>query len=225
MAKPRTASVALTPLCLLTLTVGALLPGCAHRPLSADGLQKVQTPAFVSRVLTEAEVRVSGVDRAATQQVTEVLRARVGRFEVAERLRAFTTARLPPAPPWTNAVPPAQVAGLLQSFLVEEASRRPPDYAPLREAGADAVVELIVESYGLRGSSAKSGVVLEGYARLKTLSGRTLYRRNFRADALASGLAPLDARLVAQSPDLFRNQLNRLLEGVAAQVAQDLSAQ
>ncbi len=220
MVRLRIAPLALS-LTLLALTAA----GCAHSPLTADEVQRVQRPAFVSRVWGEPEVRVSGLDRETRSAVESSLRGRVGRFEVAERLRAFTVARLPQRRPWSAAVPPAQVAGLLQSFLVEEAGRRKPDYGPLAEAGADSVVELVIESYGLHGAAAKSGVFLEGHARLQTLSGGQLYRRNFRADGLASNLPTLDARALAQNPDAFRTQLNRLLEGVAAQLAEDLSAQ
>src|SRR5690606_30004297 len=67
-------------------------------------------------------------------------------FEVSERLRIGVVRRLPETAPWTYTVPPSEVAGVLQSLLVEEEQPEQRfDVRQLERLGADTLIELIVE--------------------------------------------------------------------------------
>ena len=228
MSSPRACALFALPL---------LLSACAHRPLSAAALSEVSRPAFISRIEEGAGPRsrvFSGdksyrprLERLDPKEADRRLQVRLAqamtRFEVAERLRATTTAKLPPERPWTHAVDAVRVARVLQSFLVEEVPANAPDYQLLGELGADSVVELVIESYGMRSKGGKGGVFLEGYGRMFTLDGDELWRRRFRADWLDSGLEPLDPLRVAKEPERYREALTLLLDGVAQQMAKDLN--
>ncbi len=213
------------------------LPGCAHRPLRGAELDRVSRPAFISRIEEGAgpRSRVFAEDRSyepklqrldpreADRRLGVRLQQAMTRFEVAERLRATTTARLPEERPWTQSVDAVTVARALQSFLVEEVPANAPDYGLLSELGADSVVEFVIESYGMRSEGGRAGVFLTGYGRMFTLDGDELWRRRFRADWLDSKQEPLDPLRVAKEPDRFRAALTALLDGVALQFAKDLN--
>jgi hypothetical protein len=56
------------------------------------------------------------------------------------------------------------------------------------------------------------------------LDGRSeLWRRPFEADQIESGAEHLDPFKVGKDPDLFRQALSSLLDGVSARFAQDLT--
>jgi hypothetical protein len=223
-----------------SLAIFALVPlftSCAHKPLRGPDLDRVERPAFISRIEEGAgprsevfrkdssyKARLKRLDsREADRRLTVKLTSAVTRFEVAERLRATTAARLQGAPPWSRTVDPARVARVLQSFLVDEVPANAPDYQRVSELGADSVVEFVIESYGMRSKGGKSGVFVLGYGRMFTLDGRELWRRSFRADGLDSGMPPLDPFRVAKEPEHFRAAITTLLDAVALQFAADLS--
>ena len=225
------------PLCSLVLISALFGAGCAHSPLTGAELAEVQRPAFISRIEEGAgprsEVfrgdgshapRLKRLDpREADRRLELKLQNAMSRFEIAERLRATTAAALPAEPPWTRAVDPARVAQVLQSFLVQEVPANPPDYQAVGELGADAIVEFVIESYGLRSEDGHAGAYLLGYGRMFTLDGRELWRRNVRVDQLASGLPGMDPFEVAKRPELWREAMTSMLDAVARQFAADLS--
>lgn len=152
------------------------------------------------------------------------------RFELIDRLRATTLSLLPKERPWTQVESPVAVARVLESFLVEEVPANAPNLDLLSPLGADAVVELVVESYGIRSEGGHAGLFLEGYGRMVLMSGRReLWRRSFRVDQIDSGDAPLDPFAVAREisseskGQLYRSAMETLLDGVAALFARDLT--
>jgi hypothetical protein len=116
------------------------------------------------------------------------------------------------------------VASALESFLVEEVPANAPDYDLLVPLGADAVVEFVIEEYGMRSENGHAGAYVKGYGRMFRLEGRQeLWRRPFEADQIAAGDPHLDPFWVGKEPERFRAALTSLLDGVAAQFAEDLS--
>lgn len=223
----------------ITLGVAAvvLASGCAHKALSGSDLDRVQRPAFISRIEERAGPRseVFSEDSAykeklkkldskeADRRLVNHMRKGMSRFEVAEHLRATTFAQLPREIPWTNLVDPVRVAGALQTFLVEEVPANPPDYDLLAEFGTDAIVEFVIEEYGMRSDNGRAGVFVEGYGRMFMLDGkREIWYRAFRVDQVDLGLPHLDPFKVAKDPVLFRQQMSEALDGVALQFAKDL---
>lgn len=148
----------------------------------------------------------------------------VTRFEVSDRLRAVAFSQLPKERPWSNTIDPAAVAGALESFLVEHVPANPPDYDLLKALGADAVVEFVVEEYGLRSEKGHSGAYAIGHARLFLIDGATLWHRSFKIDHAADQALPsLDPFEVAQEPERFRVELSAILDRLGLQLAKDLS--
>lgn len=147
----------------------------------------------------------------------------ITRFELADSLRVSTLARLPDAPPWDRVVSPVEVARALESFLVQEARAKEPDYQRLSATGADTVLEIVVEDYGMRSENGVAGAFLVGTARLFRIDGGELYHRHFFSDDLKAGLAPLDPFLVRRDVSLFVERMKQIVAGVAQQVAADLT--
>lgn len=222
---------------LLLLTFAALGLGCAHKPLAGAELDRVARPAFISRIVEGAgprsEVfrgdstyapRLKRLEpREADRRLTVKLQKAMSRFEIAERLRARTYSSLPAERPWTQSLDPARVAQVLQSFLVEEVPANAPDYQLVRELGADAVVEFVIEEYGIKSEDGVAGAYLLGYGRLFTLDGNELWRRNFRVDQIVSNVHALDPFKVAKEPQLWRDTMTQMLDAVAAKFAEDLN--
>jgi hypothetical protein len=214
-----------------------LLLGCSHVALSGSDLDRVAHPAFISRVDEGAgpESLVFGRDdhyrpklgklddAEADRRLRLKLAKGVTRFEISDRLRADTLALLPKERPWTQVVDPASVASALESFLVEEVPAREPNYGLLRQLGADAIVEFVVQDYGMRSNDGRAGAFVKGYARMFLLDGSEMWRATFDRDALEEGLAPLDPLMVAQKPQLFGDQLDKLLDEVAVVFSKELS--
>jgi hypothetical protein len=220
------------------LVVLAFLSGCATTRLSGADLDRVAQPAFISRIDVEAGpksrvFREDGAYRAklkklepkeADRRLQAKLVKAVTRFEISERLRVTTTHQLPREAPWTNTIDPARVASALESFLVEEVPANAPDYDLLVPLGADAVVEFVIEDYGMRSEDGHAGAYVKGYGRMFRLKGRSeLWRRPFELDQIETGAEHLDPFKVGKEPDLFRQALSSLLDTVAEQFAQDLS--
>ena len=219
------------------LTLVLLSGACAHRSVSRSDLDRIGAPAFIARSLQGAGPRslvftqdpsygprLQKLDVAeADRRFQRRLLKGMGRFEVAERLRATTLSLLPREAPWTDSVDPARVAEIYQTYLLEEEGGKAPDYSRVRELGADAVVEIVIEEYGMRSRGGKAGGYLSGYARMFTLEGQELWRRSFRVDPLASGQPALDPLAVAKDPTLWRNTMQSMLDAVASQFAKDLT--
>jgi hypothetical protein len=218
---------------IVVLLVGA----CAHHKVSRSDLQHVAAPAFIARIEKGAGPHVSVfrgdgsysarlgklASDEADRRLTKRLASGMTTFEIADRLRAHTVSQLPRESPWSETVDPARVAEVYQSFLVEEEGVTRPDYMRAREAGADAIVEFVIEKFGIRSRGGKAGAFIAGYGRMFTLEGRHLWSRSFRADALDSGLPPVDPFDLARDPTRWRNAIGPLIDAVGVQFAKDLS--
>jgi len=220
------------------LIVLAFLSGCASTRLSGADLDRVRQPAFISRIEIEAgpKSRVFREDGAygdklkklepkeADRRLQVKLTKAVTRFEISERLRVSTIHLLPEERPWPNTVDPARVASALESFLVEEVPANAPDYDLLVPLGVDAVVEFVIEDYGMRSKKGHAGAYLKGYGRMFRLDGRSeIWRRPFEVDQLEMEAPHLDPFKVGKDPELFRQALSSLLDVVAEQFAQELT--
>lgn len=216
----------------------ALTAGCAHQRLSGGDLDRVDRPAFISRIEDEAGPRAEVFrgdgayggklkklePKEADRRLMVKLQRGMTRFELSDRLRSTTLAGLPREAPWTNTLDPAAVAGVLESFLVEEVPANPPDYSLLEPLGADAVVEFVVEEYGMHSRGGRAGAYVRGYARMFLLDGRTeIWRRPFREDELSLTAEHLDPFQVGKDPDRYRQRMVKLLDRVARQFIADLN--
>lgn len=213
------------------------LSGCFHIPLSGGDLDRVSRPAFVTWIEAGAgpkstvfrddnayAAKLKKLDaREADRRLQLKLEKSVSRFEISDRLRSATMAKLPREAPWTNTVDPATVATVLESFLVEEVPATPPDPNLLKPLGVDAVLEFVVEDYGMRSQGGHSGAYIRGYGRMYFLGGGTLWKRSFSIDGIDQRRPHLDPFLVAKDPYLFRNEMAALEEIVTDQVAKDLN--
>jgi len=199
--------------------------GCARSQISASDLQQVTRPAFLGRIEENAgpAARVFQEDvtyseklkrldpKEADRRLQLKLARSVTRFEVSDRLRAVAFSQLPKERPWSSTIDPAAVAGALESFLVEHVPANPPDYDLLKPLGADAVVEFVVEEYGMRSEKGHSGVYALGHARLFLIDGATLWHRSFKIDRAADQTLPsLDPFEVAKEPERFRAAGHRI---------------
>lgn len=213
---------------LLTLCFAALLAvGCSHAQLSGAELDRVQRPAYVGRVAEGAGPKAQAV--AAATGISEVqllaaMNAAIGKFEVSERLRSQVAVALKSEKPWSNAVPASQVASVLETFLVERVPAVPPDYNRLKPTGADAVVELVVEEYGLQPQGNKSQTYLRGSARMFLLAdGSELWKTEFQRSGETQGLPPLDASALQPTATAYGDQLRTLLDATAVALARELT--
>jgi hypothetical protein len=220
------------------LVVLALLLGaCASQRLAGADLDRVSRPAFISRIELEAGPHslVFREDSAykdklkklepkeADRRLQAKLTAAVTRFEVSERLRVNTFRQLPEERPWVDALDPARVATILESFLVEEVPANAPDYDLLTRVGADSVVEFVIQDYGMRSVKGRAGAYMRGYARMFKINGRAeIWRRPFQVDRVTEGAEHLDPFKVGKDPSLFRQELTAMLDVVAAQFAEEL---
>jgi hypothetical protein len=226
----------LRSLCLL-VACGAFA-GCASRQVSASSLERVSRPAFISRIEEGAgprsdvfreddsyEATLKRLDpKEADRRLSVKLAQAMTRFELSERLRVMTLGQLPRERPWTQTVDPARVASALESFLVDEVPANAPDYELIKPLGADAVVELVIQEYGMHSKDGRAGAYVSGYGRLFRLQGGgELWRRAFHADQREGEGPHLDPYRVAKQPTLFREALMSLLDGVSAELAQGLT--
>lgn len=230
---------------MLPVALALGLLGCAHQPLAGSDLDRAQRPAFISRIEEKAgprslvfqgdssyggklkKLEPKEADRRLQVKLEKGIPEKglgtITRFEVADQLRSTTLAQLPRERPWLNVVNPAQVAAALESFLVEEVPANAPDYELLRPLGVDAVIEFVVEDYGMRSEDGRAGTYVIGYGRMFFLDGGgNVWFRSFRADEVESGQPHVDPFKVAKDPGLFRDHLTTLLKAVAEQFAKDL---
>lgn len=163
-------------------------------------------------------------DRAGKEYGEPVLQEpTISRFEIADSLRSNTLALLPKQSPWSEVVHPVEVARVLESFLVQEVPANAPDYERLEALGADTVVEIVIEEYGMRSEKGKAGAYLVGHARMFRVKGAELYHRRFYSDDLSAGLPPLDPFAVRKDAKLFAARIKQQVEAVAVQIAKDLT--
>jgi hypothetical protein len=226
-----------------------LATGCAHKPLSGGALDRVIRPAFISRIEDEAGPKShvfrgdssygDKLKKLSAKEADRRLAVKlaggaedpegnkvptINRFQVADTLRSHTLAKLPKERPWTNTARPGDVAAALQSFLVEEVPANAPDYELLRPLGVDAVVEFVVEEYGMRSEGGRAGCYVVGYGRMFMLDGGgNVWFRSFRADQVDSKQPHLDPFKVAKDTTLFRAEMSALLKAVAEVFAKDLN--
>ncbi|MBN8468149.1 hypothetical protein JYJ95_16630 [Corallococcus exiguus] len=223
---------------LFAAVLVAFTAGCASQRLSGADLDRVQRPAFISRIEDGAgpKSKVFQEDSAysdklkklepkeADRRLTVKLQQAVTRFELSERLRVTTLSRLPEEAPWTDAVDPARVASALESFLVEEVPANAPDYDLMAPLGADTIVEFVIQDYGMRSDDGHAGAYLKGYGRMFRVDGRSeLWRRPFDLDAVEQGAQHLDPFKVGKEPELFRLAMTALLDKVADMFVKDLT--
>jgi hypothetical protein len=207
---------------LRSLCLGALATlGCSHAQLSGTDLDRVQRPAYVARVAEGAGPRAHGVGPDESEaQLVAAMNASIGKFEVSERLRSQVSVALKGEKPWSNAVPASQVASVLETFLVERVPAVPPDFERLKPTGADAVVELVVEEYGLRPQAGVASAYVLGFARMFLLAdGSELFRASFQRTASAQGLPALEAASVLANAGPYGDQLRALLDSAATELA------
>ena len=217
------------------LTLGL---GCAHSNLEGTDLDKVQHPAFVSRVADEAGPRVNVYRSDSTQaaklagaspedadkKLEETLKPALTRFEAAERLRSHVHAAIQDEKPWSQAVPASQVASALETFLVQEVPGSPPDYSRLKPLGADSVVEFVIEGYGMRTEKGLTQTWVRGTGRMFRLGdGGELWRSDFSGNSTDSGLQPLDPASLSSNPRPFHEQMAAVLDAVSVRLARQLS--
>jgi hypothetical protein len=222
---------------LRILLLALLGIGCAHRPLAGGDLDRVTKPAFLSwiepsagpksTVFRDDEAYAKRLGRLDAGEADRRLQTRlersVSRFEVSDRLRSTTFSKLPREVPWSNTIDPAMVATVLESFLVEEVPAKRPDVSQLKPLGADAVVEFVVQSYGMRSQNGHAGVYIEGYARMFFLNGGEIWKRSFHMDGIQMKRPHLDPFAVAKDPWLYRNEISALEDIATDLFARDLT--
>jgi hypothetical protein len=222
----------LVPIVALLVSVG-----CAHQPLRGSALDEVSRPAFISRIEDEAlfakvfrddssySKKLGKLDPAeADRRLKAKLSKGMTRFEVSESLRAATVFRIAEEYPWTETLDPAMVATALQSFLVEEVPAGPPDYDLLKPYGVDAVVEIVVQEYGMRSSNGRAGPFIKGYARMFRLADRsTIWFMRFHRDTVDAKAEHLDPLQVGQNPELFSDRMRPVLDEIGAVFAKELT--
>jgi hypothetical protein len=221
---------------LMPLTALVLSGGCAHFDIAPSDLDQVHRPAFVSRIAENGgpQSRVFRDDWTYHQRLTYLeppeadrrLQAKLSkaltRFQLSEGLRAALFSLLPHQAPWTGVVPPDRVASTLESFLVEEVPANTPDYELLRPLGADAVLELVVQDYGLHSRDGHAQPFVAGYGRLFWLGGSEIWRHGFRRDRIDVHVGGLDPFEVGKDPTRFRDAFGALIESVAEELANSL---
>ena len=147
----------------------------------------------------------------------------VSRFELGDTLRSQLLEKLPRRAPWTKSLNPGDVARVLESFLVQEVPANLPDYELLVPLGADTVVEIVIEDYGMRSDHGRPGAYLVGFARMFRIGGGEVYHRRFAAADALSELEALDPFAVGKDATKFGERLKALMAGVTSLLADDLT--
>jgi len=83
-----------------------------------------------------------------------------------------------------------------------------------------AVVEFVIEDYGLKSAGGRAAAYVSGRGRMFILGGSELWRRSFRFEQ--PNQPGLDPFRVAEEPEVFRSELSRLLDDAALQFASEL---
>ncbi len=231
------------------LLMAAIVSGCAAHLPSPAALDETKQVAFIARITDsagphstvfrddssykdklkrlspeEADRRLgNALTVGSTDKNGELVARTISRFEFADSLRSNTLALLPKVNPWTRVVHAVKVARVLESLLVHEVPANAPDYERRRALGADTVVEIVIEDYGMRSQNGVAGVYVLGFARMFRIDGSELYRRSFISDDLHAGLPHLDPFEVRKNAELFAARIRQVVTGVAEQVAKDLT--
>ncbi|MGO8969981.1 MAG: hypothetical protein ACLQDQ_10480 [Myxococcaceae bacterium] len=213
----------LRSICIAALAICA----CSHTSqLAGAELDRVQRPAFVGRLGEGAGPKAQGLATASVSEaeLLAAMNAAIGKFEVSERIRSQLAVALHAEKPWSNAVPASQVASALETFLVERVPPVPPDYSRLKPTGADAVLEIVVEDFGVRPDGSAAQSYLRGYARLFLLDdGTELWRADFQRSGGSQGLAPFAPATFQSNATPYGDQMRALLDASALSLAQQLS--
>ncbi len=236
---------------LFVLAILWLFSGCgAHLP-SATALRDSRQVAFITRIQDgagpnstvfrdddsykeklkrlppdEADRRLGNALAVGSYNKKNELDAHtITRFEFADSLRTRILALLPDVHPWTRVIHPVEVARVLETFLVQEVPANAPDYERLSALGADTVLEVVIEHYGMRSEKGQAGVFVLGFARMFRIKGGEIYRRDFFSDDLKAGLPHLDPFEVRRDAQKFARRIRQVVSGVAAQVAKDLTVE
>ena len=131
-------------------------------------------------------------------------------------------AHMPEAPPWSTAIPAAEVATVLQSLLIVDRNV-PIDYDALRGAGADAVLELKVTEWGVK-FDGKTGLYVKGDGRLFRLPGKSgIWANTLDIDQTQDPEAEA-VDVVALRGGGLREAIIGLVEKLSARVAGQLAA-
>ncbi len=203
----------------LIIVLGTI--GCAPHRLDPGSARDIRRLAVVSRVAKGPVVtglRGDEVDRAFAKS----LAAQVRPFEMAERVRASLLARMPPGQPWSQAMPAIEVATALESLLVEDRAT-PTDLRVLRDRGADAVLLLEVQEYGVHERNGAAGLFVRGQGRLFLFDGGTLWSGALDCDQLDPGGETVD--LEAMRDGGFRDAVIALVDRMSTRVAPSLAGE
>lgn len=148
----------------------------------------------------------------------------INRYEIVDAVASKTRHYLQKQQPWTQALPSVEVARVLETFLVEDRAQGKPNYDRLKAVGVDAVLEILLEEYGMRADKGRVGVYVIGTARLLRLDGAVLYTRAFVSDETGTdAVEGTDPNDVLARPPLFREHLQVMLTAIAETVADDVT--
>ncbi len=214
--------------CITVMLVALALVACAPHRLDPGDARDLQRLAVVARVARGPTVLLardsSGApgtgDEESDRALAEALARQVRPFELAERVRVSLLAHFPASRPWTQIMPPIEVATALESLLIEDATA-PANYEALRARGADSVLLLEVSDYGVHARGGAAGLYVKGQGRLFVIGGSTLWSGALDFDQLqVSGESADPAALRSGG---FRDALVELLDRMSARVAASLT--
>lgn len=209
--------------------------GCAATQLRPGAVRDVRKLAVVVRVSGGPTVEAARKDpregRAfptlapdeADLRLQEVLARQVTLFELEQRIREAILARLPAEPPWSTAMSAAEVATAQQSLLVVDRST-PVDYEALHAAGADAVLEMRVTSWGVA-RNLRTGLHLRGDGRLLRLPGRSAVWADRLDTDLSTEPEGEGVDVVALKDGGFREAVIALVGRLAGRIAGQLGGE
>jgi hypothetical protein len=182
-------------------------------------LQKYRNIAVIARIDGAPSSEVGTGDGALAKTLTTSMT----RFVVGRRFEGGVTAQLPTG--LFQIANPTRVAEELELLLVEKGDSDL-DYEKLRKLNVDAVLEIHVNSYGLRrGAQRQVGGFSRGYAQMVTLSGSTVWRLPFDLDESANGSASVDEAMLAKDVHYaWQQTVDRLAYAVGSLIARDLGA-
>ncbi len=221
-----------------------LAVSCAHVPVDKAGLDSLKRPAIVARLVDPVPKAMvfqkdaslaakagSKSAKAADEELAKILLKgdprnglSINRYEIVDAVASKTRHYLQRQHPWTQAIPPVEVARVLETFLVEDRAQGKPNFDRLKDIGADSVLEILLEEYGMRAENGRVGVYVLGTAKLLRLDGGVLYVRSFVSDETGTtaveGTDPLE---VIARPPLFREHLQVMLTAIGEAIADDLT--
>lgn len=203
---------------------------CAPHRLDPGDARDLRRLAVISRVKKGPTAAVSrdpaGAPARGAEEsdraLAEALARQVRAFELAERLRSSLLAHLPATRPWTQVMPPIEVATALDALLVEDATS-PVNYDALRARGADSVLLLEVSDYGVHSRAGATGLFVKGQGKLFVLGGPTLWLGRLDYDQLDPGGDPADPAALRSGG--FRDAVIELLDRMSTRVAASMAGE